>query len=277
MRKFLCTCLLLLGVTASAQNDAEGCKDHELIPNRIPGYFIENCVKNDFSEHVVLNEKREEVRVEGKKTVYNYRLKQGAAAVSESFVRLNYLNAVKAAGGKITWSEGGRGVACAKKTDGTMVWVDVAGWIGDGAPDATELYILTVVEVAPMEQLITAQNLSGEINNTGKTILYIQFETGKATVKQESFSILEQMAQLLNTDPSLKVYIVGHTDNVGTLENNMKLSEERALSVTNALVSNYKVNAAQIISKGVGPLSPLASNKTEEGKRLNRRVEMVKQ
>jgi outer membrane protein OmpA-like peptidoglycan-associated protein len=269
--------LLLIGVAASAQNDADGCKDHELIPNRIPGYFIENCVKNDFSEHVVVNEKKEEIKIEGKKTVYNYRLKQGGTGVSEGFVRLNYMDAIKKQGGKITLSENGRGVAYAKKNDGTVVWVDVAGWIGDGSPEATELYILTIVEIAPMEQVITAQNLGNDLKNTGKAVLYIQFETGKSTIQQESYPIIEQMAGLLNANPGMKVFIVGHTDNVGTLENNMKLSEERALAVMNALVGQYKVNVAQLISKGVGPLSPLASNDTEDGKKLNRRVEMVKQ
>lgn len=84
------------------------------------------------------------------------------------------------------------------------------------------------------------------------------------------------MATLLNADKTLNVYIVGHTDNVGTLESNMKLSEDRANSVVSMLINTYKVSAKQVTAKGVGPLAPLAGNQTEEGRKLNRRVELVK-
>lgn len=74
-----------------------------------------------------------------------------------------------------------------------------------------------------------------------------------------------------------KLYVVGHTDNVGKIETNMMLSMERAIAVVNALVSQYSVNADRLYSCGDGPTSPLASNDKEEGRALNRRVELVKQ
>jgi outer membrane protein OmpA-like peptidoglycan-associated protein len=75
----------------------------------------------------------------------------------------------------------------------------------------------------------------------------------------------------------MRVWVVGHTDSVGTVEANQKLSEARAAAVAKALVANYGISAARLKGYGVGPLAPLASNDSEEGRAKNRRVELVKQ
>ena len=75
----------------------------------------------------------------------------------------------------------------------------------------------------------------------------------------------------------VSLFIVGHTDNAGTLEANLKLSEDRAKAVTSMLTSKFNVSPTQIMAKGVGSLAPIANNGSEDGRRLNRRVEMVKQ
>ena len=75
----------------------------------------------------------------------------------------------------------------------------------------------------------------------------------------------------------LKLYVVGHTDNTGIFDSNIKLSNDRAIAVVNALVTKFSVNAARLKAFGDGPTSPVASNETEEGRALNRRVELVKQ
>lgn len=72
----------------------------------------------------------------------------------------------------------GRGVAMLKKPDGTQWWVDVAGYIGDRTPEATGKYILTIVQQAGMEQMITAKFMGDVLKKTAQTVLYIQFETG---------------------------------------------------------------------------------------------------
>jgi len=82
---------------------------------------------------------------------------------------------------------------------------------------------------------------------------------------------------LLKDNPSLKLYVVGHTDNVGTLESNMKLSQDRAASVVSALTGSYGVAATRLKACGDGPTAPVASNDAEAGRTLNRRVELVKQ
>jgi outer membrane protein OmpA-like peptidoglycan-associated protein len=83
------------------------------------------------------------------------------------------------------------------------------------------------------------------------------------------------MAKLLKINARLNVFIVGHTDNTGTFEHNMKLSRERAAAVVNALVGKYGVASARLSPMGVASLTPVSSNKTDEGKAKNRRVELV--
>ena len=75
----------------------------------------------------------------------------------------------------------------------------------------------------------------------------------------------------------MKVHIVGHTDNVGIFDSNMKLSRDRAEAVVKALAGNYSISAARMQAGGVGPLSPAASNLTDSGRAKNRRVELVGQ
>jgi outer membrane protein OmpA-like peptidoglycan-associated protein len=85
------------------------------------------------------------------------------------------------------------------------------------------------------------------------------------------------MAKLLQTQTALRVYIVGHTDNQGTLDSNMTLSQQRAQAVVSALAANYKVDVKRMVARGVGSLAPLATNTSDEGKAKNRRVELVLQ
>jgi OOP family OmpA-OmpF porin len=81
----------------------------------------------------------------------------------------------------------------------------------------------------------------------------------------------------LKGDAKLKVNVVGHTDSVGGIESNMKLSQDRANAVVQALTGKYGIEAIRLKAYGGGPLCPVASNDTEEGKAKNRRVELVKQ
>ena len=85
------------------------------------------------------------------------------------------------------------------------------------------------------------------------------------------------MGRLLEENPQLKVYVVGHTDNVGGVSYNMDLSQRRAEAVVSALTGRYGVDPGRLLSQGVGPFAPVASNRTEEGRAENRRVELVEQ
>lgn len=271
------TLLLMLLAPLSilkAQSDKENCAEHPMIPSRIPGYYIGNCEVNDFSSHVVLTAQGEKT-VEGKKTVLEYFLSEGGKGVSETYVRRNYMEAIRKQGARIEYELNGRGVGSLRQADGTTYWVDVAGYVGDGSPEETGHFYLTIVEIAAMEQVITAKTLGDDLKNTGRSVLYIQFDTGKSTIKPESDAVIAQMAGYLNANKGVNVYIVGHTDSEGSADLNMQLSEQRAQAVVNALVTRHKVAPVQLTAKGVGPLSPVASNASEAGRKLNRRVEMV--
>ena len=81
---------------------------------------------------------------------------------------------------------------------------------------------------------------------------------------------------MLNDDPNLKLNIVGHTDNRGEAGYNLDLSKRRAAAVVDALVMTRNINAARLTSDGAGMERPIATNETDEGRALNRRVELVK-
>ena len=105
--------------------------------------------------------------------------------------------------------------------------------------------------------------------------LYINFDTGKATIKPDSDQTLDSAAAALKAAPNLKIEVAGHTDNVGSSQANEKLSDERAKAVMAALVKRG-ITANRLTAKGYGQSSPVADNRTEEGRAKNRRVELVK-
>ncbi len=101
----------------------------------------------------------------------------------------------------------------------------------------------------------------------------IFFDFGKATLRSDSESELDRLAKLLNDVPALKIEISGHTDNVGSQSFNQKLSENRAKSVVEYLVSRKGISADRLTYVGYGFQQPIATNDTEEGRQQNRRTE----
>ena len=123
---------------------------------------------------------------------------------------------------------------------------------------------------------VSAGEMAAGISKSGSIALYgILFDFNSAEVKPESTPTLEEMAKLLKSQPALKLLVVGHTDNVGTYEFNVDLSQRRAASVVRTLNSKFAVDPKRLTPVGVSFASPVASNKTEEGRAKNRRVELV--
>lgn len=142
----------------------------------------------------------------------------------------------------------------------------------------TTLIIVEPKAMATGQVMVDAKAMQSGLQADGKIALYgIYFDTGKAEVKPESKPQLEQMAKLLLSQPALKVYIVGHTDNQGVLDANLALSQQRALAVSAALTGGYKIDAKRLLAKGVANLAPVAPNAAEDGRARNRRVELVLQ
>jgi len=180
--------------------------------------------------------------------------------------------------------EEGQRFLSAKKTDPEKGDTYVSLWVGKHGTIVFKnrtLAEVDVIEVEPLDTdqiVVKAEKMSEEIGKSGHVSLYgIYFDTDSARLKPSSDPALEEIGKLLKQDPSLKLYVVGHTDNTGTLAHNQTLSEQRARAVVEALVGRYAAQPSALDGRGVGPLAPVASNETEEGRAKNRRVELVRQ
>jgi OmpA-OmpF porin, OOP family len=270
MRVLLALSVLFLSTQTSAQEkDVEGGHDHPLL-TRMPGFFLERYEVKDFDTYESPYAPSVDSKWEGKSTYLHYTIKTGTKSVSMAQIAKNYEVALKQIGGKILGGSG-RAVAAKLEKAGTKTWVQVDA-LNDGT--AYELYI---VEAKAMEQEVFADAtaMKAGLSAEGKIALYgIYFDTNKAVVKPESNPALEQIVKLLKQNAGLKLFVVGHTDGVGTPESNQKLSSDRAAAVVKSLVG-LGVDATLLKPVGVGPYSPVATNKTDAGKAKNRRVELV--
>jgi OOP family OmpA-OmpF porin len=279
MRKFSC-CLfglvsiifLAAGVGVAQEPDVEGGKDHPLF-NRLPGYFIQRYEEKDFEGHTFKDGKGRDIKVEGRYFVIRYSLQPGAKELSRIQIHRNYENAVMKIGGKVTGRDDDGNLYLTVQKNNKDIWVHVSAYI-------TSEWELIIVEKAAMEQDIVANAaaLTQDIKTSGHAAIYgIYFDFWKSTIKPESESAIMEIAKLLKNSPDLKAYVVGHTDNVGSLDSNMSLSLARAEAVVQTLVTKHSIAASRLKGCGVGPLAPVTSNDNEEGKAKNRRVEIVKQ
>jgi OOP family OmpA-OmpF porin len=256
---------------AQDETDVKGSLDHPLF-TRMPGYYISDYNVKEFDKYTSLYASGQDQNWEGKVTNLEYYVKTGAKQASMLQIARNYENAVKKIGGKILANEG-RVFEGKIERNGGVTYVHVEAF-NDGRN-----YSVTVVETAAMKQDVVADAaaLSASIAATGKAAVYgIYFDTGKSVVKPESDPTLDEITKLLKQNGSLSLYVVGHTDNVGALDYNLKLSADRADAVVKALTGRGIV-ASRLKAAGVGPYCPVASNHSEEGKARNRRVELVEQ
>jgi OmpA-OmpF porin, OOP family len=120
------------------------------------------------------------------------------------------------------------------------------------------LKVKTVVEVVEEPEIITLEN--------------VYFDFGKSDVKPESYPELDKIVRLMFDNPGIQIEISAHTDNVGTDDYNMRLSQARAESVLNYFVENG-IPVNRLSAKGYGSTKPIADNNTEQGRQKNRRVE----
>lgn len=280
--------------------DVAGSKDHPLI-SRYPGSVIDEYSQKAYEEYQLALGKMgddpvKSQRLAGKVTRIHYALPMGRSALE---VLRNYQDALQRAGFQTLFS-------CALAQCGTGSIEGQTGWCGGCsarqisaklARSEGDVYVslhveqdndnvpawaeIVVVEMKPMETglvTINAASLLGDISRTGHASVYgIYFDTGKADVKPESDATLKEIAELLQQNPSLKLYVVGHTDNQGNFDSNMELSRKRADAVLAALTTKYGASAVKLRAAGDGPTSPVASNDSEGGRAKNRRVELVKQ
>lgn len=255
------------------QGDWADCKDSPLFPTRMPEYRIADCKVEDYGRYEFYAQKGAKIPIEGKFTFITYAF-TGARGTEPSGLAVvrNYEAAIQKIGGTTvgivpTWWVNGKLVK-----NGQETWMQVEK--GNGK------IWLRIVEKKAMEQFIIADAtaLGNDLKATGHASVYgILFDTGKSEIKPESAKALEAVAGLLKGDPALKLHIVGHTDNVGEVQSNVRLSQARGEAVLQALVKDYGIAVNRLDAYGCGQYAPVATNETEEGRAKNRRVELVRQ
>jgi len=260
--------ILIIASSIQAQDDRQGSSDHPLI-SRMPDFWIAAYQESEYESHAFRDSSGIEIEVEGHYFHIEYRLNKGAQEPGRLMILKNYENALTKIGAQ-TWTRKGKELFAKVENEGREVWIQVYA--------LDSLYRLTVVEREQMEQkvMVDPDALFGDIATTGHAVIYgIYFDLDSANIKPESEPDLKAIADLLKTNASLKLYVVGHTDMTGSFDYNVGLSLKRAQAVVTALVDEYGIAAERLTGKGAGPLCPVGSNKDENGRKLNRRVELV--
>lgn len=273
MKKLLSLFILTICCTFTtlAQEDVPGCKDSPMF-NRLPNMVITEC-KSNFDELEFPTGPDKVEKKEGTKTFiqYGYSLEEATAPSFFQIVK-NFENAITKFGGKRIYYDKDLGAATfLGKSEGKEIWV----MLRDGSGAKTGNFELYIMEIEAMKQEIESSVMFKEINEKGSIALYINFETGKSTIKPESMPIVDQMVKMLKDAPTLNVSIEGHTDNTGTAAANLTLSGQRADALVKAL-TDKGINKTRLKSKGWGQTKPVADNSTDNGRAKNRRVEIVK-
>jgi outer membrane protein OmpA-like peptidoglycan-associated protein len=143
------------------------------------------------------------------------------------------------------------------------------------APSTVELPDEITAPIVP-PSLPDAAGLAATLDRDGRAVLDdLVFASGAATLTDGDYPSLSSVAAWLEANPDGTIALVGHTDASGSLAANIAVSERRAEAVAEKLITDYGVDPARVLAKGVGFLAPRATNQTDEGQQKNRRVEVV--
>ncbi len=270
--------ILVIGATFTSAQDVEGGKDHPLLTRYPNSTLLEYAKDYDSVEFTIgraANGNPRKKAIEGEHTLLRYFY---AADNQPSHLQImrNYQNALKKIGAVVMYErlpgENDSGETTLKVTSGGKeIWIQVEP--GFSAP--TNSYKIQIVEIAAMEQVVSANKLLEEINKNGFVALYINFENNKWDLQEDGLATVREIVAMLKAAPTLKLGIEGHTDNIGTPAANKTLAENRARSVMRALVEGG-IPATRLTAVSFGQEAPVADNRTEEGRAKNRRVELVK-
>lgn len=258
--------------------DVAGSKDPGLF-TRMPGFVISDYRDQQFDAHEFVVQKGNDTakkHVEGHWTQWRYDFDSSAGTPPGKLqIQRNFQNAVLKLGGQTMFAEksGDYAATFMAPKNGAETWIEL---LPRGGGD---MYMLLIVETQAMKQDVAANAdaLKSGLAGTGHVeVPGIFFDFAKSDVKPESQPALQQVAKMLQASPGLKVWVVGHTDNVGTADANVALSSARAASVVKALVA-AGIDTRRLTPHGDGPFAPVTANTTDEGRARNRRVELVAQ
>lgn len=279
-KNFMCVLLFFGSFFLQAQNnDVSGSKDYDLL-ERMPNFDIRKYWDYEFDVHLFYTSAEQKQPIEGRKIIIRFEHENAndLDVKKPSYLQIlrNYSNAIKIAGGEILYEHKNSnfGHYFFKTSDGIEVWAEIST-----APNLGRRYTLTIIERELMQQdiVVNADLIKEKIQLEGKIAIYgIFFDVGESIIKPESTESLEQIAFFLKDNLKVNCWVVGHTDSDGYFETNSNLSLDRAKAVKLYLHDKFSISPDRLFAEGVGPLAPISSNDTEEGKRLNRRVELVK-
>jgi OOP family OmpA-OmpF porin len=280
MRKHIIIPLVIAGLSltvlpAGAANDVAGSKDPSLF-TRMPGWVISQYEENKFGSYEFTGTNGQKTTVEGHKLILSYTWSGKGKKPSSLQVIRNYQNAIKKINGTVLYQRGDDFTTMKLIKDKRETWAELSSEVDSGWGG----YMLTIIEKSAMEQEVTASAdaMKMSIKTEGHVAVYgINFDTNKSEIKPTSDAAIAEIAKLLKQDATLKLHVVGHTDNVGGLDANMKLSRTRAEAVKATLVSKHGIAASRLSTFGAGQYCPVSTNLTEEGRAKNRRVELVQQ
>lgn len=254
--------------------DARGCKDPDLFPKRMAGYHIGDCTDKAYDLYTFRSKvgAKPDTPVEGRHIALTYYRDTGNTSTSNLATVRNYEAAIKSAGGTIVAIDPQSFVVGKFVLEGREVWSEIGGYPGGAR------ILVHIVEKKAMEQQVVADAAAfgDDLKKSGHVAVHgILFDTGKATLRPESEAAIAEVAKLMTANPALKLLVVGHTDTVGVFDQNMTLSSDRAGAVVKALTTTHGIAPARLKAVGCGPAAPVASNRTEDGRARNRRVELV--
>lgn len=276
---FSAAILLVAALPAAAQpKDKAGSTDPAMF-TRMPGFVISDYREQQFDAHEFVIAKGNgtaKQHVEGHWRFWRYDFNSSAGTPPSILqVQRNFQNAVLKLGGKVMRNAGpdsNYDSTFMISRNGTETWVELL-------PRGGDMHLLLILETQPMQQDVVAHAdaLKSGLAGAGHVeVPGIFFDFAKADIKPESKPAIDEVVKLLQSSPALKVWVVGHTDNVGTADANVALSNARAASVVKALVA-VGIDARRLTPHGDGPFAPVAPNTTDEGRARNRRVELVAQ
>ncbi|PRX57388.1 DUF4892 domain-containing protein [Flagellimonas meridianipacifica] len=294
-----------------SQKDIPNSKDSELI-SRFPDSWIIGFAEKEYDRYTVAMDntfpKGKSKTIEGTITSIDYELPKGKSQLE---LHKNYEDALKGKGFNIlyscyqadcnpvpgsfssvvyslyqakklpklaksgnTYRKNGATYLVAEKEASNQTTTVV---VMSGFANYASTYRLDIIESNNMGTgLITVKDMDDRLKEKGSVVFYdILFDFNKTTLQPESSEAIGTIADYLNRHSKVSIYIVGHTDNVGNFQNNLALSEGRAKAVMQELIEKHGISKSRLEAKGVAMLSPVATNDNEEGRKLNRRVEIV--
>jgi len=273
---FLCFFFIIFAVSVHAQET----KEHPLIRPFPGSKVMPQGEYKDFAEYsfwITDQQTKKAVKkaVKGKFWKLTYRLydANGKLDGSHSILeyRENYKQAALEKDGEILYENQGYLTFTLPGDDGSTTWCEVHVW-NKSQQD------IRVIEEAGFKKSLTfgPAEMKAALDKDGRVQLYgILFDVDKATLKEESVKQLQHVVTLMKDNPELILEVQGHTDDQGSDDYNMKLSQQRAETVVTYL-ELFGIDTGRLVPKGYGESKPVMPNTTEEGRAKNRRVELVK-